>query len=197
VTKEILTKENVKQDLLNRLKVKQLVKYDWRFLYILFAAALGCPFLALRLAWVSVPFFAFAGYHVVRVIMEAHQNHTAKKLLRRAIDRGDFFVSVQELDHIGCETVYEPNLRVHWEVVNRHCMRAAEFFYFSSGAKWRMPKIEYYSWNKNAHMSKTGLKNTSLPGNEFYLIALPEDHEISFVYNTKMFQLGDEFSEPA
>ena len=101
MTKEILTKENVKQDLLNRLKVKQLVKYDWRFLYILFAAALGCPFLALRLAWVSVPFFAFAGYHVVRVIMEAHQNHTAKKLLRRAIERGDFSVSVQELDHIG------------------------------------------------------------------------------------------------
>ena len=55
--------------------------------------------------------------------------------------------------------------------------------------------MEYYSWSKTF---RTGsIEYTSVPGNEFYLIALQEDHEISFIYNTKMFQLGDEFSEPA
>ena len=44
-----------------------------------------------------------------------------------------------------------------------------------------------YTWSKTFYMSGQGIENTSLVGDEFYLVILHSTQEICAVYNTKFF----------
>lgn len=196
MTKEILTKENVKQDLMKIVKQRRVNNIEWRLCSVVIWVGIAGIFLVFRVIWAGILTLVPAGYHIVRLIIELRENKASQEMVRKAINRGDFSVSLQKLSHTGYEILYEVKAYEYFgNSLDRNRAREVEFYYFYSGLSWRVPAVEYYSWSKTF---RTGsIEYTSVPGNEFYLIALQEDHEISFIYNTKMFQLDDEFSEPA
>lgn len=71
------------------------------------------------------------------------------------------------------------------------------------GSVWGMPCLcfskygkfilgfydKYYQWSENYPMSSYGIKNTSIPGEEFYLIII--NNKIINVYNKKLFELKE------
>lgn len=187
--KEELRLANVKLDLLKVLSKRESNLSDWRFTYIVPATVLafGLGFL-FRSVWIGLIIFSLAAYHVVRYVIEAHENWAANKQLKKAVDRGDFSVSIETLDHISDETIYEPHITRH----GRINIREAKFFYFVGGSSWRVPDIyRHYEWSMNYSMSTNGLDSTSVIGNEFHFITLKGDQDIGYIYNTKMFELKE------
>lgn len=73
-----------------------------------------------------------------------------------------------------------------------HYYKDITYFYFSS-QRWRV-RSDNYRWSELYYMSKAGLCNTSLIGDEFYLVMLNDTHEIACVYNTKLFDYKTELS---
>lgn len=187
--KEDLTLEHVKQDLLKIVELRGSNISDWRLSYIvpvtLLAVIVG---FLLKNVWIGLLIFSVSAYHIVRLVIEARQNRETKKLLKNEIQRGDVAVSIETLDHITQEIIYEPyaGRRSH------HVTKEVKFFYFLSGIRWRVPNvITHYPWSKNYSITSKMLDMTAVEGNEFYVISLQSNHEIAYVYNTKFFDFKD------
>ena len=189
--KESLTMENIKKDLRKSLNDRSDYVSEWRLLYIipLTLISLILAFSPIR-SWIWIPFFLWDIYHIVRYVLQLKELSTSKKLLRAALDRGDFAVSKETLERVGRETVYRP-----YRAVNRtRTTSEVPYLYFQSGIQWEIPKVTHYEWSKEYHMSSSGLDHTSVKGDEFYLISLQADHEIAYAYNTKFFELAENLS---
>lgn len=187
--KEILTVENIKSDLMKVAKVQQSIRSEAREIYIIPPILLAIAFgFYTKTFWIALPFLAFAAFHIIKYIREHRQSSDAKRRISDSLERGDFSVSVEKLSHIANETVYEP----HAGRRRAHSTREAVLLYFLSGASWRVPTVEkHYEWSENYYMSSAGILNTSVKDNEFYFITLKGYPNISYVYNTKMFELSE------
>ncbi len=180
--KERLTPDKVRRDLCKVAAGRETVTAEWRLRYILPGLALAVLLgIFLRSVWIGLLILLFPVYHIVRWIMTAREGKAAWQALLGMVQRDDLAVSVETLSHISEETVYEPGVR-------EQEYRIIKVFYFMSGASWRMPEVTHYTWSETHYLSCQGLDNTSLAGDSFYLISLQTDHDIAYIYNTKMFE---------
>ncbi len=171
--KEILTDEKIKLDIpFYRAQCWEDVTNKFLHFFIPFAA-LGI-LLTLVATWkIGLPFLAVAAIFLVWYIIKLqHTPKTTEPVYASYTVVKDRLVNIVE------ETVEEYN--------HRQSFKTVTVFYFSSQS-WRVPPYNY-QWSDLYHMSGTGLCNTSLIGDEFYLVLLNDTHEICCVYNTKLFE---------
>lgn len=179
--KEMLTQENIKKDLLALLKTRVSNLSDWRFSFIvpftLLAVILG---ILLKNVWIGLLIFSPAVYHIVRYAVDARSYSKVKQKLKKDINDCSFSVTVETLDGISSEIIYEPH--------RSHCAKTIVVYCFQSGKHWRKPVVgTHYKWSKLYNMSSAGLDNTSIVGDTFYFISLSGDPETAYVYNTRLF----------
>lgn len=189
MTKEYLTKDNIKHDLLLSIQSSYVNKSEWRIeaavAIILLAIITG---FLLKNIWIGLAIFAPAVYQIVRYIISEKKFKSKVRAAEDAVAREEFIISLETLEKVRQETIYEP----HNYGGKHYSTREAYVFYFVSGIKWRMPGIaKHYEWSKEYYISSGGLNNTSVGGNEFYFIRLESDPKVSYVYNTKFFELED------
>lgn len=180
MTKEILTKENIQKDVLAYVKRRPSPIYTY-FLDILLTSIILVIIFAVFVSWkhalvfLILPIFALLGF-APRMREEARE--------RKAALQGEYTVIKDKLSHVDEETIHEPRSAGG----HRQTIQSARFLYFPSG-QWRITSPNY-TWSKTFYMSGQGIENTSLVGDEFYLVILHSTQEICAVYNTKFFVYG-------
>ena len=191
VKPDTLTKENIIKDLLAREDYLFSRSGDRNMTLLIGSVFFGVLILALMISGVcswnySIFFVGFAivavtsGYRVMR-------DYTEHKNKKKAIIAGEFHIAREKLTNIGYETVYEPHIHSRFGRMHTHHTREALFLYFPVG-EWRVPVITLYKWSETYYLSPTGLYNTSLSGEEFFVVTLNYDHTIGYAYNTKFFK---------
>ncbi len=196
MTKDVLTLDNVKRDLRHVIWHQDSVQSDWRFVFI--APALLCP--VFLYFWLNTFIFALIGvplalYHIVRYTAELKALNAKWDALLKAADRGDVYVSLETLSHISSESSYNTGVLGS----DNGTLNEAKFYYFESGRCWQDPMIRgrgvyfpHYEWSREFKLSPNGLYNTSVKGNEFYMINLQSSYDIAYIYPTKFFELSEE-----
>ena len=186
MTKEILRKENIREDLLKVIRERNDIQWEWRLSYIVPLATLALIFwFAWPMPWLGLVVFFPSVYHIFRLVQKLRMSHAHKKELMSQFERGDLSISEEVLSHISEETVYEP----HQGHRRAHTTKLVHIFYFQSGASWRHHPVEkHYAWSKLYDLSPEGLENTSVAGDAFYYVRLQSDGEIGYVYNKKLFE---------
>ena len=187
--KETLTKDNIKHDLILSIQSNYVNKSEWRFeaAFAITLLAIITGFL-LKNIWIGLAIFTPAVYQIVRYIISEKKFKSKVRAAEDAVAREEFIISLETLEKVRQETIYEP----HTYGGKRYSTREAYVFYFVSDIKWRMPGIaKHYEWSKEYYISSAGLNNTSVSGNEFYFVKLESDPKVSYVYNTKFFELED------
>ena len=187
--KELLTTDNIKHDLLLSIQSNYVNKSEWRltssFAITLFAITTG---VFLKNIWIGLAIFTPAVYQIVRYVITEKKFKNKVRAAEDAVNREEFIISLETLEKVREETIYEP----HTYGSKHRSTKEVLFFYFTSGIKWRMPRIaKHCEWSKEYYISSAGLNNTSVSGNEFYFIKLESDPTVSYVYNTKFFELED------
>jgi hypothetical protein len=175
-----LGQEHIRADLAEYLGERfdnRLDLYCYAFGTELSAALILWVFINRWWAWLlPVPFVLCTVFFLVRRI----------RLLRAqkaSVALGDYVIRTSSLLNIGYEIIHEV-----W-MGRRHVHHAKEvqFYYFTCG-KWRTP-ARCYRWSELYKMSRRGLENTSLLGDEFYVVIY--EGEICAAYNTKFFDLEE------
>ena len=125
MTKEKLTLEAIRKDLMKVTAWKISNKAVWRFSYIipftLLAILVG---ILLRNPWIGILIFSIAAYHIVRYVIEYQEYKAQKRAVTETVERGDISISVEQLSHIAVETIPGVHLRVqsiHTACI--HCLR--------------------------------------------------------------------------
>ena len=187
--KERLTIDNIKHDLLISINENYTNKADWRFSISLPIAILAIfAVIFLENIWIGLLIFSFAAYQMVRYIIAEKKFKNQIKIAKDAVMREEFIVSIETLEKVREETIYEPHIHGR----HTHSTKDVYFFYFVSEIKWRMPEIlKHYKWSKDYYISSEGLFNTSVVGNEFYFIKLEADPKVAYIYNTKFFEFDE------
>lgn len=184
--KETLSLLYVKQDLERSLKFTVSNKSEWRQAYYVPITAIALIVgIYLKNVWIGLLIFSFAAYHIVRYVLESREYRALKKEILDALSRGDISVSVEKLDHIAEDRIYEP----HFGKTNS---KLVSFFYFESGRSWRLPNIvKHYKWSREYCVSNEGLRNISLQGDKFYFVSLQGYDEVAYIYPFKTFVLDE------
>lgn len=162
---------------------------DRRLVYIIPATLLSVilGFLSKNF-WIALAIFTVAAYHIVRYAIEYKDYRAQKKSINDVLERGDVSVSVEQLNSISEELIYEP----HRNLTNTKLARATTFYYFASGKSWRVPNVlKHYKWSMEYYVSTEGLKNISIEGDEFYFVSLQGNHNIAYIYPCKNFELEE------
>lgn len=191
--KEILTKENIIKDLLRVEKIRRNIRHEVRFYVYAPCIAIAILIFLLWRNWLfSIPFAVVAIYHIIRLIIELRELNAR----RAAIINGDFAVSSDTLTHIAEELALEPNIRMYnfaLGYLRRSSVSKDITVLYFRGGSWRLyEKNEFpnrgrhYHWSKEFAMSTEGLLNTSVEGNEFYVVTF--EGEIVYAYNDKFFE---------
>lgn len=184
--KETLSLLYIKQDLERYLRFKVSNKAEWRQTYYVPITAIALIVgIYLKNVWIGLLIFSFAAYHIVRYVLESREYRALKKEILDALSRGDVSVSVEKLDHIAVDRIYEP----HFGKTNS---KLVSFFYFESGRSWRLPTIvKHYKWSREYCVSNDGLSNISIHGDDFYFISLQGYDDIAYIYPCKFFTLDE------
>ena len=187
MTKEKLTLEAIRKDLMKVTAWKISNKAVWRFSYIipftLLAILVG---ILLRNPWIGILIFSIAAYHIVRYVIEYQEYKAQKRAVTETVERGDISISVEQLSHIAVETIYEPH-----QIGRRgRSTKTVKMFYFQSSANWRVPSFDrHYEWSKEFNISTNGLANISISGDDFYYVSLQKHHDIAYISPCKNFDL--------
>ena len=186
MTKEILTDDIIRQDILVH-EVKKANTNDKKTLVWIgpiTAAALVAGYLV---SWVLGVLIALLA--IIPVVMYFKQEKEDVQILEQVTHGGEFTVCTDVLSHIGQETVYEPH--VHTNIgssYKTHYTKTVKVYFFHN-AKWRVPETDtLYAWSKEMYISPQGLDNTSLRGDEFYLVTRLGEAEVAYAYNKKFFE---------
>ena len=132
-------------------------------------------------------FSLFAVYHLVFFIIEYRKHRARKREIAEIFEREDISISVEKLERIDHDTIYEP----HSGVKRVKALKTVKVYCFASGIRWRVPDVDkHYTWSVDYCLSTKGLDNLSLVGDEFYFISVQGDFEISYIYPRKIFELG-------
>lgn len=204
--KETLTLTNIKQDL-RRIAYNGLyIAEDHRLMFYIapsIAVALVLMLTTGRL-WLGLLPLPFMAYHLLFYVTSVRAYLKQKKAIKSALDRSAVSVSIEKLCHISEEAVYQPHVK-HSRVSRKmhfYSIEDVTVFHFESGAHWSTPRMhethrsiterKHYEWSRELSLSKSGLENISLPGDEFFYITLQGYPEIAYIYPCKFFELGDE-----
>lgn len=185
ITKEILIKENIIKDLLRSEKFRRNIREEIHFCYYAPCITIAVFILLLWRFWlIALPFLVVAAYHVIRLIAELREFRSRKS----AIENGDFAIAQDTLSHIANTSVHEPHMRGG----RRRNLKEVADLYFGGGS-WRIyantnapNRNNHYLWSKDFAMTNAGLLNTSVKGNEFYIVIF--EGEVVYAYNKKLFE---------
>lgn len=189
MTKETLTLDGIRKDLLKIVSEQMSNKEDWRLSFIAPIALLAIFFgILFKDIFIGLLIFSCSGYQIYRYAKEIADCVKKKKMLSLALARGDISISTETLSHIAEEAVLEPR------VVARH-RRSVKFikvYYFEGGSSWRTILVDkHYSWSREHHITQWGLENISVKGNEFFVVRLQQHQNISYIYPCKLFELDE------
>ena len=193
--KEKLTLENIKKDL-HRVAFNTLSNQEeMRMVYII-PLTIGAIFLGILFNNLLIGLLVFSGvpYHLYYYVIEHKEYKTTQEALMRALDRCNISIDAVKLERVTKETIYEPHY-----VGYRGSKRATKeitVFYFEAGNSWRVPHVfEHYEWSKDFHLSRKGLENISVEGNEFFYVSLQGYPDVVYVYPCKFFELSEELKK--
>ena len=181
VAKDVLTNDIIKNDLIRYEKSMFWTKAGWLGLsieIIFLAVAFGV--LSHRF-WVGAVVFLFAIYPIYKLVIMIVELKKNCDLIKQ----GKFTVTKDTLTNISVERVHE----VRYSRSRR--VTEATFFWFGA-AKWRLLLCQYYVDSLTYNISARGMMNTSVIGNEFYIVLLGTNQEIRYAYNTKFFVWNDQ-----
>ncbi len=190
--KDTVSLYNIKQDLERVVKLRVSNKSEWRQSYYVPITALAVLVgILLKSVWIGLLIFSFAAYHIVLYIRESMEFRALKREILGALERADISVSVEELDHIATDEIYEPHIGFGGGFRRRSYKRVS-FFYFKSGRSWRIPAVgKHYKWSREYYVSNEGLRNISLQGDKFYFVSLQGYDEVAYIYPFKTFVLDE------
>lgn len=193
--KEALKIENVKKDLKRAATYRYGNTAEEYVTYFMpFVALAIFSYILFQALWLSLLLLAPAVFFIILYIPKRRKGKKELQAVHDAIERADFSVSVKTLLSIAKETVHEPHIvaRIGRNRAAIAQTRTAPVFYFEGGSGWRLYGNEkHYTWSTDNYLSTAGLLNLSLPGNEFYYIALQGYYDVSYVYPAKLFTLGE------
>jgi hypothetical protein len=185
--KEILRKENVREDLLKAIEKRDAIRWEWRMCYIgpLVAGSLVMMLCFFQYWWLGLPTLLPAIYHAACLALDLRKNRKITAALKDSLERDEISVSEEILSHIAEEAVYEP----HRHGRGSRSMKEVHVFYFRSGASWRHYEVDrHYGWSREFHMTPAGLENTSVAGDAFYFVRLQGMNDVAYLYNKKLFE---------
>ncbi len=195
--KETLTHEQIKKDLLKADRGVDPMRSDSRFSLILLVATFGAlGWFALHRRWI----LAICLSAVVLLLLGSIPDLQASKARKAAIENGDFTVLTDRLNSIE-EDVPEASVDLGRAILSSSLSAAnrikhADHFHFSS-SDWRVRRTQrFYEWSELYALSLKGLKNTSIPGDEFYVVVIGNDPHITYAYNKKLFTYVSEKGDP-
>lgn len=177
VAKDVLTNDIIKNDLIRYEKSMFWTKAGWLGL-IIECLVLAVAFGALtHRFWVgAIVFLLFATYPIIKFILLIIELKKNCDLIKQ----GKFTVTKDTLTNISVERVHEVSYSRSRRVTE------ATFFWFGA-AKWRLLLCKYYESSLTYNISARGMMNTSVIGNEFYIVLVGKTQEVRYVYNTKFF----------
>ena len=187
MTKETITLEAIKQDLMITAVCQILNKEEWRFTYIIPITLISVlVWIYWQSLWISILVFSVAAYHIVCYAKERKEHNAKKRAIKALIERGEISISVEQLSHIADETIYEP----HVSGRRARSLKTIKKYYFHSSASWREPDVmKHYRWSHDFCLSPKGLDNISISGDDFYFVSLQGSREVSYIYPCKFFTL--------
>lgn len=174
--KECLTDRDIKSDLLAREKSKTKRKLRLSVLSVIYILVISATVGLLTFIWIGVLAALLALIPSVILIRDIRRASARKQ----AVLNGEYRVICEKFSHIATDHVYEPRL------LRRSAMREVTFLYFGS-KRWTADWLNY-TWSKDFELSCEGLINTSIEGDEFYLVCFLDDHEIGCAYPKKFFE---------
>ena len=192
MTKEILTDERIRQDVLGN-EVKKAKGNDKKTLVwvmpITVAAILAGAYVHVLLG-VAVGLFA-----IIPIYLYFKQNREDSDTIFEVEHGGELIVEIDTLSHITTETIYEPHTVGTFGRRHTQYSKTVTVFEFHN-AKWRVPEVEkLYAWSKEMYISPKGLENTSLRGDKFYIVRRLGDAEVAYAYHTKFFTYNGKIGE--
>ena len=187
--KEKLTLLNITEDLKITANYRVSNSKKWRLAYVIPSLWIAATVLLfLKDFLVAIFFFLLATYHTVRYVLEYREYNFRKKWNMNVLRRDEISISIEKLSHISEEIIYEP----HRFATRSRITKTVNYFYFSSGKRWRLPIVDmHYKWSKDYYVSTAGLKNISIEGDEFFYVCLQSNPDIAYVYPCKNFMLDD------
>ena len=184
--KELLTVDNMRNDLISVFEYKSDTSSEKRLVYIVpFLLAAILVGILMKNPWPAIAVLTVPVYHTVRLVLEKREEKAQKIKMIDMLKNGELAVSLETLSHIAEEEIYEP----HFGGRRARTTRTVTVFYFESGASWRRPEGYHYGWSKTYGMSSAGLENTSVAGNTFYYVTAKQGYGTAYIYNTKFFEL--------
>ena len=183
--KEVLTDNNISQDIIafkkrHPRKFLNIIEYLIAFL-ILSIIVIAVAF---KFHWIAGT-LSLALPVIVAIIFIPRIR--AAHISENTVTCGEYTVIKDKLVNIAHETVVRKRrISPLYPNNNRYSVDEVEALYFSS-RHWCIPR-RCYEWSSLYNMSGDGISNTSVIGDEFYLIILNETQEICVAYNTKFFE---------
>ena len=180
--KELLTVENIRQDLQSAPKPRQhRASLSDRCIPLSLLASILGAFLWETQPYASVVMIVIAATCVALIVFKAIRERRREKQEVIAFETAPVVVTVEELISITKETVTDYGS-------GKRRLQEKTVFCFASGRRWTLPRYgELYAWSEDLSMSPTGVENTSLCGDKFYFAEREGFPGAACVYNTKMF----------
>ena len=193
--KELLTVENIKQDLLALQRRKREILLEWRLCstaipYGIISLCMFIPVLVMPdVPEAKIYRIAFIVFGLIPLMLMFYQ---LAKLLdtvfvvykkeNALIEKADFTVYEDTLKKIEEAWIYEPH-------GSRYSMnhKTVYMYHFSDDTVRLYNLKRHYAWSKDFYLSTPGVEQTSLEGDEFYLVRMNTDKKTVYFYNKKFF----------
>lgn len=180
--KDIITLGNIKSDLGSIAFTSNLDRAEDSLVKIIgftiIAVLLGVCF---KRVFISAAVLSYVIYETYFYIKGNREYKKKEKALENALERCDFSISIEELDHI--------------EERQAHSRHTSDFetedtYHFKEGSSWTAPLNKtHYWWSKEYRISTQGLKNVSVQGDKYYYVSLQGYYGIAYIYPCKFFEL--------
>jgi hypothetical protein len=191
--KEALKLSNIKSDLDRMadfyMSNRMDVKLGYAIPIVFLAVIIG---ILTRRVWIGLIISLFSVFDILRFIQDVQAYRNTKQLIKATVERGDISISVETLDHIAEETIYEPYTTGVRGEAHRRNWKTVRMFYFEGGGSWRVPDVNrHYAWSEDYYMSPMGLINSSTEGEKFFFVCLQGYYDIAYIYPCDRFELGE------
>jgi hypothetical protein len=191
--KEALKLANIKSDLDRMadfyMSNRMDVKLGYAIPIVFLAVIIG---ILTKRVWIGLIISLFSVFDILRFIQDVQAYRNTKQLIKATVERGDISISVETLDHIAEETIYEPYTTGVRGEAHRRNWKTVRMFYFEGGGSWRVPDVNrHYAWSEDYYMSPAGLCNSSTEGEKFFFVCLQGYYDIAYIYPCDRFELGE------
>ncbi|MBQ1213034.1 MAG: hypothetical protein IIX69_06395 [Clostridia bacterium] len=186
MVKEIITERMIKEDAEKYIKWQVDKKEDTAYMDSYFMYPLiFCPVVWIMFGWI----FGVLSLAAAALLFVPYLKQRKKLKKEIAWAEGlELEVRKEALISTYTEEVYEPHYHKSYfsNRQRRHNYKRVTFLCFSTG-KWRVPE-ECYAWSKELKMSSEGVENSSVPGDEFWVVTVKGGGDVCAAYNTKFFK---------